>query len=180
MNRLIDLTGFDKDTFTEISTLGVIGGGSVVYALNDFVPKQSVGDIDIFVFGENKKIFNKLSVIIRAATGCLFPKESEYYWKEANLMQVVTFENSRGKPIQLILSKMKDSQELVSNFTLDYVKCYFHKGMFGVTEDARQAHASRKITLPDNPQKDIEIRVQKAIKKGFEVCDGEWEFSHWK
>nr|QBK92551.1 MAG: tRNA nucleotidyltransferase/poly(A) polymerase [Pithovirus LCPAC401] len=180
MGRLIGLTGFDKDTFTEISTLGVIAGGSVVYALNDFVPEQSVGDVDIFVFGENKKIFNELSVIIRAATGCLFPKESEHYWEGANLMQVVTFENSHGKSIQLILSKMKDPQELVSNFTLDYVRCYFHKGMFGVAEDAQKSHMSRTITLPDGNHDDIEVRIQKALKKGFEVCDGEWEFSHWK
>ncbi len=177
MDRLIDLTGFDKDTFTEISTLGVIAGGSVVYALNDFVPEQSVGDVDIFVLNGNTNIFDELSVIIRAATGCLFPKKSEYYWTESKIVKVVTFENSRGKPIQLILSTMKNPQELVNDFTLDYVRCYFHEGMFGVTEDARQAHSSRIITLPDDPQKDIEIRVQKAIKKGFEICDGEWNYT---
>ena len=38
-----------EDIFKILNTKGVIAGGSVVYALNDFVPKTSVGDIDIFI-----------------------------------------------------------------------------------------------------------------------------------
>nr|QBK93204.1 MAG: tRNA nucleotidyltransferase/poly(A) polymerase [Pithovirus LCPAC403] len=177
MNRIINLTGFDKETFIKINNLGVIAGGSVVYALNEFVPKQSVGDVDIFVLNEDLGIFNKLRGIIRNATGNIPEESDDNYCEKINLTKVATFENPRGKPIQLILSTMKNPRELVNDFTLDYVRCYFHEGMFGVTESARQAHASKTVTLLDKNHDDIEIRIQKARKKGFEISDGEWEFT---
>ena len=45
--RLNDL--ISDDLLNYLSERGVIAGGSVVYALNDFVPKSSVGDIDVFI-----------------------------------------------------------------------------------------------------------------------------------
>ena len=172
MNRLIDLTGFDKCILIKIADFGIIAGGSVVYALNKFVPKQSVGDIDIFVLNEDINIFHKLRGIISNATCCLSPEESKYHWEELEgeqRMKTATYNNSKGKPIQLILSKMKNPQELMNNFDLDYVKCYFHKGMFCVTEDCQKSHETKTITLPDNPNNDIEVRIQKARKKGFKT-----------
>lgn len=60
--RLCKLFGFDHTNekhlkiFNNITSHGAIAGGAMVYALNEFVPRESVGDIDIFVLDGNSGI----------------------------------------------------------------------------------------------------------------------------
>ena len=51
--------------FQKITNLGIIAGGSVVYASNNFTDKSTVGDIDIFVMNENRK--NMYKIMLRTS-----------------------------------------------------------------------------------------------------------------
>ena len=84
-----------EDIFKILNTKGVIAGGSVVYALNDFVPKTSVGDIDIFI--NDPKIFKEcLGLIKENYPRTKFLRFSGYLSKKN--LSVISVEFMEGLP----------------------------------------------------------------------------------
>lgn len=66
VKKLYNLIGLNPEKqkhvniFNKITELGVISGSSVAYSLNDFIPKDTIGDVDIFVLDGNEKKFKEI------------------------------------------------------------------------------------------------------------------------
>lgn len=180
-SRLRQLWPLSQDLFDFVSTEAVIAGGTIVYALNDFVPIDSVGDIDIFVDSLDKAV--RLMHLINDAEKILkFELMMQYdnSFNEQSIdnassapkkCSVVTchFERPGLKDLQFVMQSFDHPLQIIENFDMDYVQCAYHKGQFFVTDFAREAHSQRRIIrLRQNPPR--YERLIKAAKKGFITC----------
>ena len=100
--RLTDL--ISDDLFDYLSERGVIAGGSVVYALNDFVPRSSVGDIDVFI--NNKKTFLEIIDYMKDQYPDIDVLAIENYFDDFNepgdKISVITLSNSKPSIIEIM------------------------------------------------------------------------------
>lgn len=140
----------------KIQNLGVIAGGSVVYALNDFVPKNSVSDIDVFVnsVDELKQIVSLLNV----------EEMNVISTNEPSILNVKTFETI----FQIIIHPFKNPIEIINSFDLDYVQCGFYHGKLLISERAILAHKNREIKFISTLRVGKK-RFLKALNKGFKT-----------
>lgn len=147
----------------DLCNLGVIAGGSVVFAMNNFVPKDSIGDVDIFL--RTADDFQQALSLIRSnfpSAGLSIPCNSGYYG-----MSVLNIKISQDDiPFQLIYKKWSDPNDLISKFDLDYVQCGIFNCSIFRTEECRESHKERRVIRYWG--RDFrDCRSLKAIKKGF-------------
>lgn len=176
MNRITRLFNENiQHLILELSNRFVLAGGSVVYALNEFVPKKSIGDIDFFILNESiGEVITYLSE--------LFDKHNVTYskFKQVDSVFNVKFPDEEIT-LQFILTEFTTPEEVINNFDMDtirhsrivyvkrdYVCCGFYKEQLYITPEARAAHETRivaKVTFTDIRNK----RFPKVIAKGFEL-----------
>lgn len=168
LSKLINIKGKIKNItlLQYITNHCVIAGGSVVYGLCDFVPIKSVGDIDVYVLNENKDMFFKMVDTIRN----IYSQYKITYAKRGSCVveaRINDETNVESRPIvfQIILTGYTCEQKLIEEFDIDYVQCGIYRQRLLITECAKQAHKTRRITMYS---KDIRAsRVVKASDKGF-------------
>lgn len=156
----------ESNLLISLSKLGYIAGGSVVYALCDFVPKNSVGDVDVFF--NSAENFMKAIDAIQENSGPNPPIFSASKTGELNdYISVVNIKvDTFTVHIQLIYRKFSDAEDLISSFDYDYVQCAIHEGILYATKVCREAHMQRKIMWIHKNQLETQ-RSAKAIQKGF-------------
>jgi hypothetical protein len=148
----------------ELSKIGVIAGGSVVFALNQFVSKESVGDVDIFCPNE-EKFWKALNCIIEYCGNNL--KYYTYKCHNPCELSVLTIEifNERVN-YQLILKEFDTPIDIINDFDFDYVQCAIYSNEFYITKECKQSHNAKRI-LKFRDLRFRNDRPFKAIKKGF-------------
>jgi hypothetical protein len=162
-DNLFDRNEEVLELLSKLSNIGIIAGGSVVYALNSFVPKETVGDIDVFV--NNKDDFR----ICRELIYENFPDcelISNYYQFGINsisIIDIIILENY--PPIQLILNKFVSHTELLEGFDMDYIQCGIHNNIIHKTKWCIESHEKREILRVSSNIK--EGRLIKATLKNF-------------
>lgn len=151
---------YDNDyLFHELTKFGVIAGGSIVYGICDFVPRSSVGDIDIFVntLGD----FHTCIDILR-------PYAIEYS-SICKFLSVVEIKTATAI-YQLIYKPHPEPyvMNLLESFDYDYVQCGYHKGKLYTTDRCKKSHEAREI-LEFNSTRFTVNRLKKAVIKGFKT-----------
>lgn len=191
-----------------LSNLGVIAGGSMVYALNNFVPGSSVGDIDVFI--NDKVKFLEAFRILKSRTyfdQILVSNPGKYFQGdlsgvipsegpdevEDSKISIITFVFKDAIPgvdrkgsdsiwprIQLIFQNFERPEEVIESFDLDYVQCAYHQGQVYLTEICKQSHINRTVFKATEFPPTID-RLEKAYHKGFKVpIFGNYESSNYK
>jgi len=155
-----------RDMLVNISNVGVIAGGSMVYALNNFVPVASVGDIDVFV--NNKENYITIMNIIRS-----YFNEVDYYIisLKPNIIMNIVLPEQRVH-IQLIWWEFSDPMNIIDNFDFDYVQCAFHQREVIMTHACLVSHMNREVSIITRTCAErylLSARVRKALAKGFRV-----------
>ncbi len=148
-SRLMKLLGFDEVTFEAIADMAVIAGGAVTYALNLFVPKQAVGDIDIFVLNGDLAIAKKLETLFTDTLSCEVVWRCTYDWVDHQTsFALIKFNNPFGKGIDLVVADAEclTPFKLIQRFDYDYVRCFYHQGAFNGLACAQEAHRTRTVT----------------------------------
>jgi len=137
----------------------ICAGGSIVNCLNNTV-SDSASDIDLFVNSyEDWKV-------IALSLQELVPQPSPLVTQGC----LVTWLCPLGYGnIQLIYSKFKTPEELISYFDMDYVQVWFENGIYKTSGQGAIAWDT-KIASPTQPgSKPKHLRLLKAIEKGFQV-----------
>ena len=149
----------DLNLFSKLSDVGVIAGGSIVYALCDFVPKSSVGDIDVFV--------NTLSDF-HTCVNILRPYATEYS-SNCKSLSVVSIKTSTAI-YQIIYKPFSEpyAMNVLESFDYDYVQCGYYKGKVYITSRCINAHNAREI-LEFCSTRFAFNRLKKAVIKGFKT-----------
>lgn len=174
LEKLSTLFSFHSmDLLQQLNTKGVLAGGSIVYALNDFVPKESVGDIDVFINDKETflQVLEDLRFCYRVDKIEVTNPEQYYELSEEESEKIsivsVTLIEERVQ-IQLILQEYESPFDVIESFDLDYVQCALHKDKIFQTEICKEAHFKRKI-LCGNEFPPSFKRLQKASQKGFKT-----------
>lgn len=145
---------------TQLQSDHVIAGGSIVWLLNDFVPAESVGDIDVFINGREAYI---------ETLDLLKNRGAKIYTSDGNKYQNASVFEARFKgeqiAIQLILFKYETPLDLISNFDFDFVQCALHENEIYRTGICIKSHQTRKIKYYVGSVN--YNRLFKAINKGF-------------
>lgn len=174
LQKLSTLFSFHSlDLFQQLNTKGVLAGGNIVYVLNDFVPKESVGDIDVFI--NDKEIFLQLLKDIKFCyrVNEIEVTNPEQYFElseeESEKISIVsvTLVEERVQ-IQLILQEYESAFDVIESFDLDYVQCTLYKSQVFQTEICKKAHLKRKILCGDEFPPSFK-RLRKASLKGFKT-----------
>lgn len=152
---------------TTISKISPIAGGAVCYALCDFVPAESVGDVDIFI-NSDEKLEQVLKLIEQ-----YYPDAT--YWIPTNrnaCSNPYAYENAAltvkigdNHPLQLIRYDYLNIVDLITYFDMDYIQCAYYDGKITTTSICDQAHKNKKIRYI-SPKLRFG-RLLKAVKKGF-------------
>ena len=200
-NLLSNKTNAPGNTFLNIikslSRIGVIAGGSVVYALNDFVPPDTVSDIDVFLptketFREAFNLLKESGMITSVYLRC--PKtynEWEYFRKNTVTVidvQLMNFDTkydvhldgyraftfnyqpctySTPTFIQLIYQEFSHPTDVIASFDLDYVQCCFSKGFIYRSRACVESHTQRRIKTGYYIPR--AARMEKGLLKGFDT-----------
>ncbi len=183
-NHLIKLSNLwsldDRLPLVEkLSNIGVIAGGSIVYTLNDFVPSDSVGDIDVYINDKQKFIdlinYIKFKYPVEIEVINFSDYEQSSSFSEIGIVNI-TLPHERVK-LQLILIEYDFPMQIIESFDLDYVQCAFFKDSIYTTNQCNQAFHDRKIYIATEYPPSFK-RLKKAISKGFStILIGE-ESSH--
>lgn len=156
INRLASLFSENHSgTLEFLSKIGVIAGGSMVYAINDFVPRDSVSDVDIFV--PNVENFKNAVVFLNDKYKCKF------YRYHGSVVSVDICEKIK---LQLIYKSYETPMDVIESFDMDYVQCCFHDGNLYKTDRCIESHKDRKV-YQFSGRELRSGRCKKAILKGF-------------
>lgn len=176
------------DIIKTLSTIGVIAGGSVVYALNDFVPSNAVSDIDVFI--STKEAFIEASLFlhntgkVKSIHRRCAKSYNESNWFESTSITVLDFElvapivnyapysfayPTRPNPftIQLIYQEFTSPIDVIRTFDLDYVQCCFSEGRIFRSRECVESHTQRRIKTGYYVPR--AKRMSKGLAKGFET-----------
>jgi hypothetical protein len=153
----------------QLSDIGVIAGGSVVYALNKIVPKTTVKDIDVFILDCDTKA--QCMAYLKIVNSYVRKLDLKVTYSNHGMPKTsvvdMKFENE-DVTIQLIFSKMISAENVVNEFDLDYVQSYFHLSKFFSTESA--INASKNKSIEKFFTRDIKFeRLEKAAAKGYKT-----------
>lgn len=172
MHRLANLFS-SNDLFLYLNENGVIAGGSVVYALNEFVPRETVSDIDVFI--NNKETFLEVFNYIHqeySVKQCFYingyfgPTTKDVH---DNIIGIVEIHLDDGNiPIQLILQGYSSPMEVIQSFDLDYVQCAYHQDELFITKYCRKSHHRRRV-LRGMKFPPVYNCLLKAHHKGFKT-----------
>lgn len=154
-----------------------IAGGSIVYALNSFVPKSSVGDIDVFVnnisdFITIAKLFSKFG--IKAIQVCNLPYFNSTTTSDNDELadrgfSIFNFELiGESISFQVIFQDFQTPFDVIKAFDIDYVQCALHQNQVYITNEAKQSHFEKRILKTFESCCEIH-RLCKAANKGFET-----------
>lgn len=169
MNELKRISSLFKDEsvhqslLNELSTIGVIAGGSVVFALNNFVPSLSVSDIDLFCnsatsFIEALECIRKHCDDIKCF---IFDGLNPYQ------LSVLTVSiPAEQVKYQLIYKEFKTPEDVINQFDIDYVQCAIHCDKLYITDECIESHLQKKV-IKFHDLRFRNDRLLKAIKKGF-------------
>jgi hypothetical protein len=167
MNRLLHLTGWYN--IGDLLNYGIIAGGAVVYAINDFVPNDSVGDIDVYI-NTREKFIALVQHLYAQYTVTRMEEISNSYDIENEEREVTVIHihvNECSIPIQLILQEYTDFMDVIMSFDLDYVQCYIGTdGIIVRTDACAIAHNTRRVKYTEENNVGIH-RLWKAYNKGF-------------
>lgn len=166
----------------------VIAGGSVVYALNSFVPLLSVGDVDIFI--------NNKTTFIKIIEKCIELFGGDYEWKnyhgygdydkkgngffceETYATKMTTISVITIKPfgrecytnhfeLQFIYFNWETPYDVINNFHYDYVQCALYKKQLYITDNCVIAHKNKEIRICNEIPKKMWSTLNKANMKNF-------------
>lgn len=160
-----------SELIVHLNIKGVLAGGSIVYMFNNFVPKKSVGDIDVFV--NSKETFIELLHHIKDK----YPVENFYKIDnyvdnlddKTPLISIVNVSFSNESVlVQLILQDYQNPTDVIESFDLDYVQCAVHCKTIYKTEICKRAHKSKTVHCGTEFPPKIK-RLEKASNKGFNV-----------
>lgn len=156
----------------KLSQIGVIAGGSMVYALNEFVDKSSVSDIDVYL--PTKSAFMEaVNVLVETGEQCSFnTMSSVQYGGEPNpdednpdisILNVKI--NSINAIYQLIYFEFESAFDVIRSFDLDFVQVGWYQGKVFRTKACITSHIAKQVLRGYHvPRKN---RIDKAILKGF-------------
>lgn len=181
IDRLLDFID-EKEVLTFLSEHGIIAGGSIAYALNKFVPEESVGDIDVFINSKEvfKQILNYLLELGSDQTNLfdirwgnndisIYAYEKEIL-TDSPIVSQLTIHNIPGirKKIQLVCKPWKTPMKLLTSFDLDYIQCGYYKGKLYMTDQCKKAHKTGTVSYFNDMRLKYE-RLTKAQNKGFKT-----------
>jgi len=165
-------TIIDYGLLLQLQNIGICAGGSVVYFLNDFIDKNIVGDIDIFV-KSSKEALQVYEIIKTFCTGNKIELvASSYKGREDAAVVNFSFEQNGKVNIQVIVKNYENPLDIVSNFDMDVVQCGFYQNNLLITENCKKAHIFRKVRFYRcfrNSTKSSGKRLYKILLKGFEI-----------
>jgi len=139
-----------RNLIDRLSDIGIIAGGSIVYAVCDDV--DTYGDIDIFV--------NKRDAIVQ-----VYKMLRELGSVEVNVHGSVFNMKMGGVVFQVIYCSHGSVSDVLDNFCLDYVKCAYYKRKLTIDDTAMVALESMTI-VEVNPYTKVRTLL-KARRKGF-------------
>ena len=175
--KSVDEKEHDNNKFYELINMlqqkHVIAGGSIVWLLNDFVPKNTVGDIDVFVNMEEE--YTKLITLLKTKYNATLSSISQNSYGTFENCGVVSAKIFNRITIQLILLAYTDPMDVLQSFDLDYVQCALHNNTIYKTDACAESHLARAILCYKPPCKFT--RFSKVLKKGF-IAPYLGDFSH--
>lgn len=184
MNQLARInTLFNKDHLEELKSIqkiGVIAGGAVTYAMCDFVPKGSVGDVDLFV--GTVEDAEKVAEIFGSKLSD--PVDRGYNIKiwtvpvadETMTVQVIQYADA----IEGLTAKER-ALNVVGHFDIDAVQCAIHDDNLYTTDRCLAAHQNRTVNQ-FRLNWGLHSRLRKMMNKGFNTpciatCDQERKYT---
>lgn len=173
-SKLCELLNICDDVFEEISNVRAIGGNAVAYALNSYIPKDSIEKIDIFVQKKDRNFIN--DILCRELYDCMceFPGLNIY---NSNLItsyyplpfiKIHAFNTPEENEEDLITPK-----KTVLKFNMDHEKCYYHQGEFWISDEAQQAFDTKHTSFETivKEYNTSEMHISAARKMGFTVVE---------
>ena len=159
-----------KSTITYLSQIGVIAGGSMVYALNEHVDIHNVNDINIYL--PTKDAFMQAYAYLMETEQVISINKfknraynSQKFNDEKYIVSIVNLVLKTRKYIQLLYFEFETPFDIIKTFDLDYVQCALYKGHIYRTLACIESHRRRQILKGyQNLKLD---RLEKAQKKGF-------------
>lgn len=166
IERLTRFTGNSVLTHA-LQSYGMIAGGSMVYALNSFVPAESVNDIDIFLWDDSEKVHRLKKFIIDYYGVDSSGRDNIRATHEAmGNVVTLTHRNRANIKIQLIFTEASSPMEILESFDFDYVQCGLHNGKLYQTDRCKKSHKAQAVlTIRELMPKDG--RCLNAIRKMF-------------
>ena len=164
INRLNTL--FENDCsklLTYLSNTAFIAGGSIIYALNDFVPKESVGDIDLFITSYSN--FDKIADNIFWTFGVERPMPV-VRGKHAIVWTFVLPKNNPLIQVIMLNGKYKDPMDVLNLFDIDAVQCGIYEDKLYQTKRCKESHDTRRVK-EFRLNYGLERRLFKMHNKGF-------------
>jgi len=149
--RLAKLLMIDLSYFSNRKNI-VIAGGSIIYALNNYVSQREVGDVDIWFLGgsgKNRVERQQIYVDLKAVGYVIdnnYPSRFYYNFK-GELLKIIQF---KPKPsctnktvVQIITTRYACPEDLVSAFCFSPTRCYFYQNRFYRSEITADVHFTR-------------------------------------
>ena len=154
-----------------LTEVGAIAGGSLVYALNNFVPATSVGDIDVYIRDPQVFIDTITGVYNRFAGTQLETISSvDYSGEDIELGRtsiVNVFLKDQRVNLQFILQDYNSLEDIVRDYDLDYVQSALNSTTLFTTDSCRRSHQARRVIEGYQPPNIT--RLRKATLKGFQA-----------
>jgi hypothetical protein len=162
------------DFFEKISEITTIAGGSMVYALNsNFVPPNSVGDIDFFCKPKDFKRVVEYILDFFGRDRCItkfiyYDTKNTYnvhaanqYLKNGYSSVANIYVEHLSIDFQVICTRSsKDiGVELIRKFDIDAVQCGLYKNEIIQTDICKEAHTTRTVRYVD-----LKIRIHRLLK----------------
>ena len=132
-----------------------------MYALQPSVPKDTVGDIDVWVCSEGD--FNKVLALVDVPQATC--KVFEDYLPNLSVVSVIIQECT----VQIIMTQEKSILQLIKSFDMSYVQCGIYDGKVYQTKLCKQALASHTVSHILDSRSNRVHRYKKAVSKGFSV-----------
>ena len=146
-----------------LNNVGLIAGGSVVYALNTFVNADTISDIDVFV--NSAENFWKAVNIVKSEYENIEYEIYDYY--HDNRCSVVNLLIPGEKiNIQIIYKYFDTPHDIINNFDIDYVACGIMNNELHIIPECELSHSRRQVFHIKTLTPHVD-RFIKAINKGF-------------
>jgi len=155
--------------FENFDWTNVVIAGGFIYGLLDNAYDSIVDstDIDLFVYGNNEQIRNKIAYINK-----YFSKHNPFYAINKSVITIII--KSFRFDIQIVPVNKMTPFDIIDQFDFSYVMLYYN-GIDVFTNIAGLVSIKYKVAIRINKKIDINHRGNKAIKKGLELVDQNME-----
>jgi len=144
--RLNDLLVIDLSYFNRKNI--VIAGGSIIYALNNYVSRKYVEDVDIWILNEDEDEEKQLDAdLTNANYYAILRAELRYTMDWVNVVLDYQTLYKGKKMVQVLTTKCKTPEELIARFNVTPTRCYFYLNRFYRTESAADTHFTAKTNV---------------------------------